>query len=260
MAGIGLEEAKKRLKQELARERDRAVRATDDRTLRQLTQLLYQRQADSLDCLDLVRAETEQKEAPIGAEDRAQRLILHPLTGLILLAGAFTLLSFRQYVWSGLCLVLAMLVELARLLQPRLEKGRERTPAARPVLTEDDLERLLSVLIRKTEVDRQDVAALFEARDLDADSRGRAGLADLYCALCELAADHPDAAADLDWPLKQAEVMLAQSGLTAVHYAEDTAVYFQTTPTNGAGQERYPAILDRESGALIKKGDYLERI
>lgn len=241
-----------RLQDSLAEESD------EDR--RRLLQTLYSRQKHSMEYLSLIHID-EGKPALADADekpDTALALLMHPFVDLLgpLLLLIFILLELEAgTVIVGILLFMRAVI---RLTHPAYAKQAETAaPEARePYLLESEVQHFLQQQTDRIAID----AASIADRHVVTLSKERQGVADdaveMYCALYEAQVDFPDQES-LFYPLSMAKMSLLERGFEPVLYTESTASLFDVMPADCPSQLRYPAIRNRENGAIIKRGLYL---
>lgn len=232
----------------------------DDEKRRLLT-TLYSRQKGSLEFLSLIELDMGTPAAPAAEEPgRALSLFMHPLFCLLTPVAtlAFMLLSWPlAAVAAG---VGAVMQGLVRLTHPAFRRGNKPVlpEVHEPYLLESALNRFLQQQEDRIRTDaagiadRQAVTMIKERRDVGEDA------VELYCALYEAMLDTRDAEA-LSYPMSIVKMSLVERGLEIVPYSETTAALFDMMPSPAGEEMRWPAIRERESGAVVKRGLYLRR-
>lgn len=231
----------------------------DDERRRLLT-TLYSRQKSSLEYLGLIELDLGRPTPAVEEPSRAVKALTHPLTCMLtpVLTLAFVLLDWE--LAAVICGISVTLQSLLRLSHPALR--RKAAPVLpevhEPYLMESELTRFLQKQEDRIRIDaagiaeRQNVTMIKERRDVGEDA------VELYCALYEAALDTQDQEA-LSYPLSIVKMSLVERGLEAVPYSEKTAALFDVMPAFGAEEMRWPAICERESGAVVKRGLYLRQ-
>ena len=237
-----------------------ALAENPDDERRRLLTTLYSRQKSSLEYLSLIELDPG-KPAPVAEEPgRAVSILTHPLMCLLtpMLTLAFVLLDWQLPAVVGAIGV--TLQALIRLTHPALR--RANTPVLpevhEPYLMEGELTRFLQQQEDRIRIDaagiaeRQAVTLVKERRDVGEDA------VELYCALYEAMLDTRDEEA-LSYPMSIVKMSLVERGLEVVPYSPESAGLFDVMPAFGTEEMRWPAIREKESGAMVKRGLYLKQ-
>lgn len=228
---------------------------------RRLLETLYARQRGSLEYLNLIQLDMGTPAKATDTEPEKWLLFLaHPFIDVLLpvFVLAFVLLGWD--LAAVIAAILSVLRGLSIAAHPALR--RRHIPAVpevhEPYVPEDQLTRFLQQQTDRIAIDaasiaeRQAVTLIRERQDVGEDAL------ELYCALYEAALDVPDPEV-LAYPLSVLKMSLLERGLTPVPFTEETVALFDVMPADCEGEMRWPAIRNRESGAILKRGLYLRR-
>lgn len=229
---------------------------------RRLLETLYVRQKGSLEYLSLIQLEMG-RPAPDAEDEQPGRLLsllMHPAADLLMPVATLALVLLDQELAAVIAAILMTLRGLLRLSHPAFR--RKETPVLpevhEPYLLENELTRFLQKQEDRIRIDaagiadRQAVTLVRERHDVGEDA------VELYCALYEAALDTGDQEA-LAYPTSIAKMSLIERGLEVVPYGPETAALFDVMPGDGPAQMRWPAIRERETGAIVKRGLYLRQ-
>lgn len=239
-----------------------ALAAQPEEERRRLLETLYLRQKGSMEYLSLIQLEMGKpaKDIDDEAPSRIISVLMHPALDLLLPVITLALVLLDQELFAVIAAILMTLRGLMRLSHPAF-RHREKPvlpEVHEPYLLENELTRFLQKQEDRIQIDaagiadRQAVTLVRERHDVGEDA------VELYCSLYEAALDTQDQEA-LAYPLSIAKMALIERGLEAVTYTPDTAALFDVMPSGGPGEMRWPAIRERETGAIVKRGLYLRQ-
>lgn len=239
-----------------------ALAAQPEEERRRLLETLYVRQKGSLEYLSLIQLEMDKpaKEVDDAQPGRPIALLMHPALELLM---PVVVLAFVLMDWELAAVITAILMALRGLLRLTHPSFRRKEAPVipevhEPYLVENELIRFLQKQEDRIQIDaasiadRQAVTLVRERQDVGEDA------VELYCSLYEAALDTRDQEA-LAYPLSIVKMSLIERGLEPVSYSPGSAAMFDMMPTDGPDEMRWPAIRERESGAIVKRGLYLRR-
>lgn len=244
----------------LTDQQHKAMDEAPDEERRRLLRTLYARQRSALSYLDLVALDRG-TPAPRGGDEEPEkwlRVLAHPLVDMLLIVAVLTFVVLEMQLEAVVAGILAAMHTLLRTTHPALRrKQRPVLPEVHePYIIEAEMTRFLQQQVDAIHADaasiaeRQAVTLVRERQDVGAD------VVELYCALYEASLDVPDAEI-LAYPVSLLKMSLVERGLEPVNYTEETAALFDVMPAECAGGMRWPAIREKGSGVILKRGLYL---
>ena len=238
-----------------------ALAAARDEEQRRLLKTLYARQKGALEYLSLVQLDMGQNkpvqhDAPELGKPLA--ILTHPVVEVVLAVALVSCVVLEQTFPAVALSVLTALMAFTRLTHPALRrKQRPVLPEVHePFVEETDMQRFLRQQTDRIAADaasiaeRQAVTLVRERQDVGEDA------VELYCALVEASLDVPDPQL-LAYPISMLKMALLERGLEPVAYAPETAALFDLMPADCPEGMRWPAIRNRETGEVLKRGLYL---
>lgn len=243
----------------LTEQQRRAMENAQDEEQRRLLRTLYARQRSALSCMDLIALDKGKPAARVAYEEPEKwlRILAHPAVDLLLMVAVLAFMVLDQELPMAVAAILATLHTLLRLTHPALRRPAAALPEVHePYIEEAEMSRFLQQQVDAIHADaasiaeRQAVTLVRQQQDVGADA------VELYCALSEAALDIPDAEL-LAYPLSVLRMSLLEHGLEPVAYTQETAALFDVMPADCAEGMRWPAIREKGSGAILKRGLYL---
>ncbi len=232
-------------------------------TRRQLLHLLYAREAKSLACVDVLHAQ------PVRQEKDTGRLLLL-IAAIVLSLGSFALwltlpqtISSENSGWVGR-FVLCAAVQLLSLGVSGVCAAvmLRRQPEVTVTAEENDIHRLVLEADSRIALDAQTIEVLFTQDSMASVNVSEDTACEIYAALYEMMQDARLSGSRqqenaLSWPLSNAQSLLNSMGCQTVDYAPDKAAYFDVMDSD-IDQQRYPAIVAKESGLMLRRGLMLQ--
>ncbi|MBQ2952798.1 MAG: hypothetical protein IJE07_04515 [Clostridia bacterium] len=257
MEKLSIEKSRRLAELVLSEQQRRALDEAPDEERRRLLRTLYARQKSALSYLDLITLDMGKPAVHRDDEEPEKWLLFlaHPLMDLLLMVAVLTFIVLEWELPTVAAAILAALHTLLRVTHPALRrKTRPVLPEVHEAYVEEtEMTRFLQQQadgIRADAAsiaDRQAVTLVRERQDMGADA------VELYCALCEAALDIPDREL-LAYPLSVLKMTLTERGLEAVPYTPETASLFDVMPADCAGGMRWPAIREKGTGVVVKRG------
>ena len=278
MSRLTLTEAVAKAKAMIAAEKKIALQnAQDERSASVLKAMFGRLERNAHEYMSLVRVEEGKPQPPIVQRkelDRWIRMLMHPLVELIglvllvvfMLAGWMANVGYAApgFVYNHTWFVFAMIAGLLLLMRFALVRVTAQSTAQtvrievhEPYIDAAELEHLVKQQIDAVKADAASVDALFVSEVVSAKQGSETVFASLYTTVYEaqLDSDDPDALAK---PLSIIKKSLYDLGYKTVSYSPETALYFDVLPSD-VNMMRYPAICDRATGAVLRKGMYIQK-
>ena len=259
MEKLSIDKSRRLAELVLAEQQGKALQAAPDEERRRLLRTLYARQRSALSYLDLIELDMGEPSRRNDDEpERWLRVLGHPVVDLLLMVAVLTFVVLEWELPTVAAAIVAALHTLLRVTHPALRrKPRPQLPEVHePYIPEAEMTRFLQQQVDAIGADaasindRQTVTLVRERQDMGADA------VELYCALCEAALDVPDREV-LAYPLSVLKMTLLERGMEAVPYSAENEAIFDVMPADCAEGMRWPAIREKATGVIIKRGLYL---
>ena len=257
----------------------RMIEAEHDDDIKRMVGLFSKRQMELLDILDYVSIE-EKAEKTEGQKQSVSNslfsLLTHPIVGIVLggLAAVgtcvmgFTAVSVTEagipirLPFSGWALpLLAALLftgqSIWRLLNRQKKTEGVSSAVFQPELDLTLAKKKLQKVLSCYPDDSKTIRSFFTVQS--SDRRFAQEMADVYAEMYQVRLDHPEVSG-VDYPLTQVQIMLQKMGFSFVDYAPEQASLFDIQDASYPNQMRFPAIIEKNSGNIFKRGEYIRNI
>ncbi|MDO5702348.1 MAG: hypothetical protein Q4G47_03225 [Lachnospiraceae bacterium] len=272
-----LQKCKKEIIRYISAAGDSLTEDLKDPDEKRIAELMFLRQRDWVKLLDCVRAETEVPYIKPGGKN-IKSIIKETVTGDLIkmilsissvLFGALLIIDASSGTpgnfsgrW-GYGLMISLVVLLGLCIYSMLIRSKEQneilsqpSPAAYAVIDEERAKALIRKLTAKLPGDAKDVCSVFAGQQSGSSHIFRNDLIRMYTSLYEAHVDNPGIT-DFNYALGIAELMLHRTGLKAVPYSDADQHLFDIEEEDYRDEMRYPAIVSEDSGAVVKRGEYI---